>query len=291
MASRTLARLSLSALRRASSVRTLGTASLRALAAGQSMGLRHQARVQTAVQLQQTVQLRMNSSAAPQRPPMDAAQATAIGETVLANLANPRMMYAAALQSIKDVQGLSLQERWQSMMQVYLSVLAQALLPYGFSGDLRGLQEFHLEMDQLMPKHPELVDLAKQRWQLLAEKAFGVKFEAKDEITLEQARAISSSLAVRMQSNDFLGKIDAAMAKLPASASDEDRQKQLLPEILSLQMENMKAYDFHGEDGFVKMQCALSMCETDDTIKYNTMSGMFVVFRRAGIDLQKMQGQ
>lgn len=84
---------------------------------------------------------------------------------------------------------------------------------------------------------------------MIARRAFGVKLGEADRLSVEQARQISSVMGMRMVSDDFLRKVDAAIGKLGKDPEPVDRQRALLECVLPMQMEVMKDFGFEGDPG------------------------------------------
>lgn len=139
-------------------------------------------------------------------------------------------------------------------------------------------------------KHPKPKYVVfQQRWRVLIQRAFGFEFSDKDSISLAQARHTSSIMALHMQSDEFLGKIDIRIANLGQDASTGDRQRAILEELLPLQLETMEQFGYAGDEGYVKMQLALVEHSADEQMAYNVAAAMMAVFRRAGIDPASFQ--
>ena len=99
-------------------------------------------------------------------------------------------------------------------MQVFLSSQLHTLLHYGYAPNEDGIRDFTMEFDKLCRSDESgaLLQSVRDRHIVLVGRAFGVDI-GDEKLTLEQARHISSKIAVRMQSEDFLKKIDAALVR------------------------------------------------------------------------------
>ncbi len=78
-------------------------------------------------------------------------------------------------------------------------------------------------------------------------------------------------------------------SKLGKDADNNDKQKALVDVLLPLQMEVAESAGLAGDAGYVKMQVMLMYHSTDDTVAYNTMSSTLALYRRAGIDLSRLE--
>ena len=134
--------------------------------------------------------------------------------------------------------------------------------------------------------HAAVVCAPQQIWQTLLRKSFEVDFT--DGIDLKRAREIQGRLAYKLQSPDFLEKVDAMAAawKGNASVTREEQHSALLNVILEGQMEVMPEYGYNGEAGYVQLQAQLMEHSNDPIIMNNTTAATMTVFERAGISLQ-----
>jgi hypothetical protein len=125
-----------------------------------------------------------------------------------------------------------------------------------------------------------------QIWQTLLRKAFEVDFH--EGIELNRAREIQGGLAYKLQSPDFLAKVDALAAgwRENPSVSKEEQHSVLLGIILDGQMEVMPEFGYEGEAGYVQLQAQLMEHANDPIIMNNTTAATMTVFERAGISLQ-----
>lgn len=101
-------------------------------------------------------------------------------------------------------------------MHVYMTSKLHTILHYGYSPDDNGIREFTKAFDQLCREDSsgQLLHFARQQHVALVQQAFGVEISPDEKLTLEQARHISSVIALKMQSDDFLSKIDEAIVRL-----------------------------------------------------------------------------
>lgn len=64
-----------------------------------------------------------------------------------------------------------------------------------------------LSKDKLSDESKNLFQLTRERWNTMVKRAFGVDLDIK-QLPVEQARQLSSILSLRMQSDEFMAKID-----------------------------------------------------------------------------------
>lgn len=119
----------------------------------------------------------------------------------------------------------------------------------------------------------------------MLQRSFGVDFT--DGIDLNRAREIQGRLAYKLQTQEFLVKVDALAAGWKtSSASKEEQHGALLGVILDGQMEVMPEFGYDGEEGYVQLQAQLMEHANDPIIMNNTTAATMTVFERAGISLQ-----
>jgi hypothetical protein len=96
------------------------------------------------------------------------------------------------------------------MIQVFIGVQLHAIIPFGFSPDDNGLKAFMMGFETLShkPEGAELLVLSRKRWALLVKEAFDVDFKPEDRMPLEKARHMTAILAMKMQAETFLSRVD-----------------------------------------------------------------------------------
>ena len=154
----------------------------------------------------------------PPPPDLSAEAAKSIVASTIAALENEHMAYSKAMGDIRaNDTNLPLIVRWQGMVQLLLSVQLHTIVPYGYAPDDRGLRDFHMALAKVCSqeeKDGEINALLRRRWTVILEKSFGFTFREQDRISLDQARQLSSIMGLRMQSEDFLKKVDEAIVSV-----------------------------------------------------------------------------
>lgn len=220
------------------------------------------------------------------QPELDVETALAITQMTISQLSNKKMTFSKQLEAIRNTEA-PMHEKWQMMIQVFISAQLHAIIPFGFTPDDNGLKAFMMGFETVSrsAEGKEVLELSKKRWAILVKEAFGVTFTEQDKLPLEKARHMTAILGMKMQSEDFLKRVDAAIKPLGANASNIDKQRTLLSLIVDLNTEVASEFGFKGNDGYVKFQCNMHEYAGDDSITYNMMAGTMTVFRRAGISM------
>eukprot|EP00041_Stephanoeca_diplocostata_P033406 m.1103382 g.1103382 ORF g.1103382 m.1103382 type:complete len:305 (-) comp24331_c2_seq12:2068-2982(-) len=217
-----------------------------------------------------------------------------ISENHLELLMNDKKAFGKSLNAIRTNTDpkINIMEKWQAAMQVFMASHVHCFVPYGFSGDVQGLQAYQLAFEDVSKNHDngsELESLNKRKWEVLVEKAFGFHIKDDDIMSLEQARHITGMLGMRMQSEEFLSAVEKNIGALDLSTdkqqADIQKQQVLVSLLAPLQKEVGENFSYTGDEGYIRMQTGLVKWQSDDQIAYNTATATMAVFRRAGITI------
>lgn len=163
-----------------------------------------------------SLRCRALSSERPQ-PEFDLEMAVDFAETHLSLLKNPFMAYSRTLLAIKtEMTGQPLLDRWQSVVQVFLTSQVHSVVHYGFTPNDDGLKAFMTSYESA--KRSDTSGIIKERssqaWDVVTDTAFDFTLDPKSMISLDQARQMTHLLSSRMQTEEFLSSAEAAVVRL-----------------------------------------------------------------------------
>jgi hypothetical protein len=218
-------------------------------------------------------------------PSLNSEQATACFETVSTYLELSRA--SEMLTEIRlSKSNQSLATRWQRMFDIYLTTQLHCIHPFGYSADQNGLQAFNMNVAQVMQSAgpetdtgKELLDAQKENWDLLLDRAFGVKADDSNVIDLETCRSIAISVASKIQSSDFTANIEK---KVGSKTDPMEKQAALMELIVDAHMDIMPTFNLSGEDGYVLVQSSMMRYSGDQDIMQNMQRAMLHVQSKAG---------
>jgi hypothetical protein len=218
-------------------------------------------------------------------PSLNSEQATACFETVSTYLELSR-----ASEMLKEIRSSSetqsLATRWQRMFDIYLTTQLHVIHPYGYAADQQGLQAFNMNVAQVMQSTgpesdmgKELLEAQKENWDLLLDRAFGVKADKAKAIDIETCRNIASSVAAKIQSDDFTTKLEQ---KLAGVSDPVQKQAAVMELMIDVHMELMPSFGLDGENGYVCLQSSMMQYSGDQQIMQNMQQAMMHVQSKAG---------
>jgi len=180
----------------------------------------------------------------------------------------------------------SLATRWQRMFDIYLTTQLHVIHPYGYAADQHGLQQFNMNVAQVMQSAgpetetgKELLDAQKENWDLLLERAFGVVPDESTVIDLDTCRNIATSVSAKIQSDDFTSKIEEQVGTISDPAA---KQAALMELIVNAHEDIMPNFGLEGEEGYVRVQSSMMRYSGDQQIMQNMQAAMMHVQSKAG---------
>ena len=117
-------------------------------------------------------------------------------------------------------------EKWQRMMEIYLSTQVFVISGLGFSGDERGLQLYTQVLAQYMQTCDEEVKetyrkVGSETWRELLCTAFDMDVDEIKSVSIVDARNIMHKVSSKMQEPSILMKVQKECSKLPDSKSSD----------------------------------------------------------------------
>tara|TARA_B100000795_G_scaffold269458_1_gene258871 strand:- start:1538 stop:2308 length:771 start_codon:yes stop_codon:yes gene_type:complete len=218
-------------------------------------------------------------------PSLNSEQATACFETVSTYLELSRaneMLKEIRLSQSKQ----SLATRWQRMFDIYLTTQLHVIHPYGYAADQNGLQQFNMNVAQVMQSAGseseqgiELLEAQKENWDLLLDRAFGVVADDSNVIDLETCRNIAVNVSSKIRSDDFSSQIEM---KVGQESDPALKQAALMELVVDVHLEIMPTFGLEGEEGYVRVQSSMMRYSGDQQIMQNMQQAMMHVQQKAG---------
>ena len=181
----------------------------------------------------------------------------------------------------------------ESMLDVFFGVSLHVIVPFGFSGDQSGLQNYTVQVGQVLQglqtstndsdikDLKEFKDLSDESWKHLLISAFGINLD--DHVmSVDQIRAITVEISSEMQSAEFMSEIESNVVPLPM----EKKQEALMSILIPLQMKVTDRYGMDGEDGYIIFQAHLMKNMADPQVQHNMAAAMSAIVQKAGIPMQ-----
>jgi len=193
----------------------------------------------------------------------------------------------------------SVGERHREMMLVFIKTQLHVIVPFGFSGDERGIQDFQGALMNLMQTVDlnglDVQDLQKaseETMQVMLKRAFGI--ERMPSLELSRVQNLSARLAAKMQEPAFLDMAEnlykSRMAEI--GSSDQFKQQQakvalqdelLVPCYLDV-LREANIPDFEPDDnGYVKLQTVVSLNAGDPVVSQNVSAALVAFNSRVPI--------
>eukprot|EP00943_MAST-04B_sp_MAST-4B-sp1_P006751 g6751.t1 len=185
-----------------------------------------------------------------------------------------------------------LSERWQGMLDVFFGVSLHVIVPFGFSGDQTGLQNYTAQIGQVLAglqnstnesdkkDLAEFKELSDETWKILLITAFGIELE-NHVISIDKIRNITMEVSSAMQHSDFMNEVESKVKTLPM----EQKQQALMGLLIPLQQSVTEKHGMEGEDGYIIYQAQLMKNMADPQIQHNMAAAMNAVIRNAGISI------
>jgi hypothetical protein len=126
------------------------------------------------------------------------------------------------LVALSKDQDSSLVEKWQRMMEIYLSTQVFVISGLGFTGDERGLQHYTQVLAQYMQTCDEEIKdtyrrVGTETWRELLCTAFDMDVNEIQSISIVDARNLMHKVSSKMQEPGILMKVQKECAKVPPS--------------------------------------------------------------------------
>ena len=184
---------------------------------------------------------------------------------------------------------MTVQEKWESMMQVRVQTELHVIAAFGYECNQMGMLAYRQTMAQLLQSSSsaerdniQLFD--KKIWAEIIHRTFAITAEPLD---LLKARQIVLAVTSALQQEAFLQRLEGSVQELGDDASDVDKNKSLQRHLLKIWTDVLPKFNFPGGDGYVRFQAALVEHSSDAQIATMIQSALVVVTSRAGLQSQK----
>lgn len=204
----------------------------------------------------------------------------------------------------------TLVERWQKMMEAFLSTQVHVLAGLGYHPSEVGLETYNRQLATFMhnadPDTTEDLRIkSRDLWRQVLATAFNIPLEdtiqKSDGLSIADARNIMHKVSQKMQSPEILELIAGKCARLESTgdqAKDFAEKHQIVQETLVHDVylggepSLVEECGFEpGEKGYVFMQCVMAEHQTDPLIGQYIGSAMMKVLQSAGVDLSAAMQQ
>ncbi len=184
-----------------------------------------------------------------------------------------------------DAQPLSV--RWQRMFDIYLTCQLHVIHPFGYGADQQGIQSFQMNVAQVTQSLPpdseeakDLLEAQKENWELLLQRAFGVRDTDASAVPVEACRGIASDVARIITSPEFTQRIEAEVKGVADPAA---KQQALMQLVVDAHFDVLPNHGLEGENGYVRAQASMMRYTGDAQIMQSMQTAMMHVQQAAGV--------
>lgn len=202
-------------------------------------------------------------------------------------------------------------ERWQQMMEIYITTQLHVIAGIGYPASAEGLglyaQHLTVCIQSADATMRELfTEMRRDTWREIVATVFSIEPKDIPILSIVDARKLMHKVASKMMEPDTLLAIQNQTAKIQDNdiAMELQRKHKILQEILvervylgvdssdnAQQMSLVEETGFgSGAVGYAKLQCALSDHEGDPLMADYAASAMMKILSAAGIDIDSIQG-
>lgn len=212
---------------------------------------------------------------------------------------------------------LTLVERWQKMVATYIETQCHVIALLGYKPDEQGITLYTQQLSAALQLSPpevqeELRVSGRDTYRMVLGAAFDIPTlledqKAKGEMTVVDARNVMHKVSLRMQEPDVLEKV-AKKCSVSVAMNDSAEAQQIDLARKHTVVQEVMVSDVYlsknggvslveecgfgeGEEGYVRLQCALAEHQGDPLITQYVGSAMMKLLQSAGIDLAGMQRQ
>jgi hypothetical protein len=205
---------------------------------------------------------------------------------------------------LASVPNLSTIERWQQMMEVYVTTQIHVVAGLGYESNAEGLNAYALHLAQVIEKTDDTMkelfaEIRRDTWRGVVGTVFQIKPKDIPILPIEQARELMHRVANRMVDPDILLSIQNQ------TASIQHDDEQVVLQMKHMILQKILVDDVYlggspslveqigfgsGASGYVKVQCALSDHEGDPIMANYASTSMMKILSAAGIDIDKIEG-
>lgn len=193
------------------------------------------------------------------------------------------------LDGLKDDGDATVQEKWESMMQIRVGTELHVIAAFGYEPTSNGMLAYRQVMNRLLQDATQSEREAIQKidqdiWAELIHRTYAIIAEP---MQLLKAREVVLHVTSALQEEDFRNQLMDAIEELGASASETEKNKKLQFHLLQIWRNVLPKFGFPGDDGYVKFQAALVEHSSDPTIATMIQGALMDVTTRAGLAQQK----
>lgn len=210
------------------------------------------------------------------------------------------------LDMLAEDQESALVDKWQRMMEIYLSTQVFVISGLGYQGDEQGLQLYTHHLATFMADHCDDEEremyrkVGNETWRELLATAFQLDLENIQSVTIADARDMMHKVSSKMQEPKILMKIQKECARLPEVPDNVElemaQKHQVLQNIIVMDVYTggspsiVEECNFgSGEKGYAHMQCVMAEFESDPLIAQYAGAAMTRIWEAAGIDMASIQ--
>lgn len=208
-------------------------------------------------------------------------------------------------------------DRWQKMVATYLETQCHVISLLGYKPDEHGISMYTQQLSQaLQMSQPEVQEqlrvAGRDTYRMVLAAAFDIptlmeEQEKSGELSVVDARNIMHKVSLRMQAPEVLEGV-AKRCSVSVAMNDSHEAKQIELASKHTVVQEVMVKDVYlseeegsgvslvqecgfgeGEDGYVRMQCALAEHQGDPLINQYVGAAMMKLLQSAGIDMQALQ--
>jgi hypothetical protein len=208
------------------------------------------------------------------------------------------------LRYLASVPNLTTIERWQQMMEVFVTTQIHVIAGLGYESNPEGLNVYALHLAKVIEKTDDTMkelfaEIRRDTWRGVVGTVFQIDPKDIPVLPIEEARALMHKVSTRMVDPDILLNIQNQTAHI----QHDDEQ-------MALQMKHMVLQKIlvddvylggspslveqsgfgSGATGYAKIQCALSDHEGDAIMANYASTAMMKILSAAGIDVDRIEG-
>jgi hypothetical protein len=208
------------------------------------------------------------------------------------------------LRALAEEENLPVVERWQSMMEIYLTTQVHTIAGLGYPPNEQGLAMYAQHLAEVVQYADETMkelytEVRRDTWREIVGLVF--KLDAKDIpiLSIVDARNLMHKVSSKMIEPDTLLAIQNRTAKIQDDNMNTEvaMKHKILQEILVEQVylggspSLVEETGFgSGAAGYAKLQCAMTDHEGDPLRPQYAASAMMKILSAAGIDIDSIQG-
>ena len=208
------------------------------------------------------------------------------------------------LRHLASVPNLTTIERWQQMMEVYVTTQIHVIAGLGYESNPEGLNEYALHLAQVIDTTDDTMkelfgEIRRDTWRGVVGIVFQIDPKDIPSLPIEEARELMHKVSNKMVDPDILLSIQNQTANI--HHDDEQTMLQMKHMVLQKVLVNdvylggspslVEQIGFgSGAIGYAKVQCALSDHEGDPIMANYASTSMVKILSAAGIDVDKIEG-